>query len=205
MAQPDLQRTVTRNTNDITALYELSTEIKQTVEITNQRVGRLDHTFHDLSQKVHSLDQQVGSLGQQVSSIGQKVGSLDQKVGSIDQRVGALEKRLESQDRRLAAVISVQQRHGSQLSALQLSVDRLSELHNQHSDRLDKQGHRLDKLTDRMDKLTVRMDKLTVRMDDLTVRVESIDNKIETGLASLGAQLTEVLTIVRGGAASEKT
>jgi chromosome segregation ATPase len=116
--------------------------------------------------------------------------------------------KVESLETQVASITVVLKRHDHRFDELQQTLD----LHGAHLNRLGDtirgQGKRLDSLETRFDTLENRFDTLETRFDTLENRFDSMETrfdsldtrlrKVETKVDTIGGQMTEVLTILRG-------
>lgn len=102
--------------------------------------------------------------------------------------------KVESLETQVASITVVLKRHDHRFDELQQTLD----LHGAHLNRLGDtirgQGKRLDSLETRFDTLENRFDSMETRFDSLDTRLRKVETKVDT----IGGQMTEVLTILRG-------
>jgi chromosome segregation ATPase len=102
--------------------------------------------------------------------------------------------KVDSLETQVASITVVLKRHDHRFDELQQTLD----LHGAHLNRLGEtirgQGKRLDSLENRFDTLENRFDTLETRFDSLDTRLRKVETKVDT----IGGQMTEVLTILRG-------
>ncbi|OLF04612.1 hypothetical protein BLA60_40155 [Actinophytocola xinjiangensis] len=98
MAQLDLQRMVTRNTNDIAALYELSTEtndnvksLKSLTTTIDQRLTNLETLHHqfaaDTGERLRSIERTVNAVAAQLSTLTTTIGDLSARQTTTERHV----------------------------------------------------------------------------------------------------------------------
>ena len=123
------------------------------------------------------LQRQVSQNKNDVIAIYDLLRHTNEKVESLDTQVASITVVLKRHDHRFDELQQTLDLHGTQLTRL--------------SDTLRGHGNRLDSVETRLDSVGTRLDAVDTRLDSLEIKVDTI-----------GGQMTEVLTILRGSTAT---
>jgi chromosome segregation ATPase len=98
MSQPEQERRIIQNTNDILSIYDMLSGIDATL-------GRHSVQLANIETRLSAHDERFDAVDERFDAVDQRFDAVDQRFDAVDQRFDAVDQRFDSLDAALAEVL----------------------------------------------------------------------------------------------------